>query len=131
MLLALYSGVFWGCFVMYRYSLVAAFKQSFSEFILNALADADHVYVIVFSWLLAGMVPPPPPSFSLAPLHSADKAAFWPRRHQLSRLAYAIWSWGFEGGEFLSQSRNRKLFQWEIVHFHLIARCSFCSAHRL
>eukprot|EP00884_Botryococcus_braunii_P009928 jgi/Botrbrau1/18937/Bobra.177_2s0083.3 len=55
-LLALYSGVFWGCFVMYRYSLVAAFKHSFSEFILEAIADADHVYVIVFSWLLAGMV---------------------------------------------------------------------------
>jgi hypothetical protein len=65
-LLALYSGVFWGCFVMYRYSLVAAFKHSFSEFILEAIADADHVYVIVFSWLLAGMVGIPSPHLSPA-----------------------------------------------------------------
>lgn len=55
-LLALYSGIFWGCFVMYKYNLVLAFKQSFSQFIVPSIADEEHAYVIIFSWILAGMV---------------------------------------------------------------------------
>eukprot|EP00884_Botryococcus_braunii_P016126 jgi/Botrbrau1/3197/Bobra.37_2s0027.1 len=55
-LLALYSGIFWGCFVMYRFSLVAAFKQSWSTFILGSIADQEHAYVLIFSWVLGGMV---------------------------------------------------------------------------
>jgi hypothetical protein len=85
-MLALYSGVFWGCFIIYKYSLVNAFKNSLSVFLLDAIADPDHVYVIIFSWLLAGMVRPSLVAIcNCIPVHSIY-CMMWTSRHNIQDL---------------------------------------------
>ncbi|GMH36620.1 hypothetical protein BSKO_04493 [Bryopsis sp. KO-2023] len=55
-LLSLFLGTFVAVFIVEEYNLLWAFLRTLDKYILGAVADADHVFVILFSWFLAGMV---------------------------------------------------------------------------
>lgn len=53
---ALYIGVWIGCLLLYDYNPITAFARSLDTKIPQALADTGHAVVLLFSWMLAGMV---------------------------------------------------------------------------
>ncbi|HEX2254075.1 MAG TPA: Na+/H+ antiporter NhaC family protein [Thermoanaerobaculia bacterium] len=55
-LVSLFLGVFVGALILQAWRPVAAFARSIDQFILPALADADHAKIVVFTTLLGGMV---------------------------------------------------------------------------
>ncbi|HUO87052.1 MAG TPA: Na+/H+ antiporter NhaC family protein [Thermoanaerobaculia bacterium] len=55
-LVALYLGVFAGALIIAQWRPVAAFARSVDTFILPALADTDHVKIVLFTVFLGGMV---------------------------------------------------------------------------
>lgn len=54
--LSLASGVYFGCFLIYGYNPATAFARMVDTRIPVALGDPEHAIVIVFCWLLAGIV---------------------------------------------------------------------------
>eukprot|EP00934_Nitzschia_sp_Nitz4_P006005 Nitzschia sp. Nitz4//scaffold9_size221794//103683//106193//NITZ4_001350-RA/size221794-snap-gene-0.101-mRNA-1//1//CDS//3329561013//5995//frame0 len=52
---SLYAGIFVGSCIV-NGELIAGFKNSFENYILNALADVGHAYVYLFSFFLAAVV---------------------------------------------------------------------------
>lgn len=54
--LSLYFGVFWGAFIANQFSFRDAFKRSLDTYILEALSDEDHQYVVLFTLFLSGLV---------------------------------------------------------------------------
>lgn len=55
-LIALFSGVFIGALILYNWNPVTAFARSIDSIIVPALANGDHVKIVIFSMLLGGMV---------------------------------------------------------------------------
>ncbi len=55
-LLALFAGVWCGAFILEGFAPFAALLRSVDTYCVNALADRDHVSIVLFSLSLAGMV---------------------------------------------------------------------------
>ena len=55
-ILALYVGIWIGCLLLHNYNPITAFARSFDTNIPAALVDTGHAVVLLFSWMLAGMV---------------------------------------------------------------------------
>lgn len=53
---ALYIGVWIGCLLLYDYNPITAFARSLDTKIPGAIADTGHAVVLLFSWMLVGMV---------------------------------------------------------------------------
>eukprot|EP00667_Euglena_gracilis_P003848 EG_transcript_3861 len=53
---ALFMGIFVAAAIIHQGNIGAALLRTVDFYIANALADADHVKILMFSWLLAGMV---------------------------------------------------------------------------
>ncbi len=54
--ISLFAGVWLGAFLLTGFNPLAATLRVLDQFVLEALADADHIAIIVFSLLLGGMV---------------------------------------------------------------------------
>jgi len=55
-LLALFLGILGGAFLLAHFDPAAAFARTIDTFVRDALADADHASILIFSSLLGGMV---------------------------------------------------------------------------
>lgn len=55
-IVALFAGIWIGATFVYGYNPLLGFLHTFDEFIVNTLAKTDHVYILVFSLALGGMV---------------------------------------------------------------------------
>jgi Na+/H+ antiporter NhaC len=55
-LMALFSGIFFGSFIIFSYNPFAGFFYTFTEFIVKAPADVSHASILIFSMVLGGMV---------------------------------------------------------------------------
>ncbi|MDX1582570.1 MAG: Na+/H+ antiporter NhaC family protein, partial [Thermoanaerobaculia bacterium] len=55
-LLSLFLGVFLGALIIVEWNPFLAFSSTIGDYIVPALADADHAAIIIFSTLLGGMV---------------------------------------------------------------------------
>lgn len=53
---ALFAGVFVGALILYNWNPLTAFARSIDSIITPALANEDHVKIVIFSMLLGGMV---------------------------------------------------------------------------
>jgi Na+/H+ antiporter NhaC len=54
--ISLFAGIWLGAFFVVGFNPLTATMRSIDQFVIGALADADHVSIIVFSLLLGGMV---------------------------------------------------------------------------
>ena len=55
-LVALFFGIWLGAVFVFDYSIFVGFLRTLDEYIINAVANRDHVFIIIFSLLLGGMV---------------------------------------------------------------------------
>ncbi|MCB0276175.1 MAG: Na+/H+ antiporter NhaC family protein, partial [Calditrichaeota bacterium] len=55
-IVALFFGVWIGVTLIYNYNLITGFFYTFDKYLISTLANADHVYILVFSLVLGGMV---------------------------------------------------------------------------
>mmetsp|Transcript_2706 Transcript_2706/g.8213 ORF Transcript_2706/g.8213 Transcript_2706/m.8213 type:complete len:780 (-) Transcript_2706:130-2469(-) len=55
-LFALFIGIFFAAFVVYQYNPFLAFLRTMDTYLVNALADTDHAFVIFFTFFLSGLV---------------------------------------------------------------------------
>jgi Na+/H+ antiporter NhaC len=55
-IVALFFGIWLGAVFVFDYSIFMGFLRTLDEYIINALSNRDHVFIVVFSLLLGGMV---------------------------------------------------------------------------
>ena len=55
-IVALFFGVWLGVTFVYDFSVFSGFLHTLDEYIVNAVANPDHAFIIIFSLLLGGMV---------------------------------------------------------------------------
>eukprot|EP00040_Diaphanoeca_grandis_P035510 m.223538 g.223538 ORF g.223538 m.223538 type:complete len:724 (-) comp33404_c0_seq5:82-2253(-) len=55
-LLSLYFGVLTGAFIVSNFNPVTAFLRSLDTYILGSIVDDDHSSILIFTWLISGMI---------------------------------------------------------------------------
>lgn len=55
-LLSLYAGIFFAALIIWNYNPFYAFINSFSDLIIVSFSDTDHIFIVVFTWILSGMI---------------------------------------------------------------------------
>jgi hypothetical protein len=55
-MLSLFCGVFSASVLIWNYNIFYAFINSFSDIIVDSVASRDHAFIILFTWILGGMV---------------------------------------------------------------------------
>ena len=55
-LLSLFSGIYFAAFIIWNYNPFYAFINLFSNLIIYSFSDRDHIFIIVFTWILSGMI---------------------------------------------------------------------------
>ncbi len=55
-IIALFCGIWLGATIVFGYNPLIGFLRTLDHYVINALADAEHVYILVFSLALGGMV---------------------------------------------------------------------------
>ena len=55
-LLSLYMGVFFASLLIWNYNPFYAFINSFSQLVVNSFSDRDHIFIVLFTWILSGMI---------------------------------------------------------------------------
>lgn len=55
-LLSLFSGIYFAAFIIWNYNPFYAFINLFSDLIIYSFSDQDHIFIILFTWILSGMI---------------------------------------------------------------------------
>jgi hypothetical protein len=55
-LLSLYMGVYFAALLIWNYNPFYAFINSFSDLIIKSFSDTDHIFIVLFTWILSGMI---------------------------------------------------------------------------
>lgn len=55
-LLSLFSGIYFAALIIWNYNPFYAFINTFSNLIIYSFSDRDHIFIIVFTWILSGMI---------------------------------------------------------------------------
>ena len=55
-LLSLFSGIYFAAFIIWNYNPFYAFINLFSNLIIYSFSDRDHIFIILFTWILSGMI---------------------------------------------------------------------------
>jgi hypothetical protein len=55
-LLSLYAGVYFAALLIWNYNPFYAFINSFSDLIIKSFSDTDHIFIVLFTWILSGMI---------------------------------------------------------------------------
>ena len=55
-LLSLFSGIYFAALIIWNYNPFYAFINLFSNLIIYSFSDRDHIFIIVFTWILSGMI---------------------------------------------------------------------------
>jgi Na+/H+ antiporter NhaC len=55
-LLSLFSGIYFAALIIWNYNPFYAFINLFSDLIIYSFSDRDHIFIIVFTWILSGMI---------------------------------------------------------------------------
>eukprot|EP00965_Chrysotila_dentata_P209004 6185037-Pleurochrysis_carterae.AAC.2 len=55
-LYALYLGIFCAAFIVQQYNPFTAFLRTLDKYLVNSLGDVDHAFVILFTWILSGLI---------------------------------------------------------------------------
>jgi hypothetical protein len=55
-LLSLYLGIYFASLLIWNYNPFYAFINSFSQLIVNSFSDRDHIFIVLFTWILSGMI---------------------------------------------------------------------------
>jgi hypothetical protein len=55
-LLSLYAGVYFAALIIWNYNPFYAFINSFSDLIVKSFSDTDHIFIVLFTWILSGMI---------------------------------------------------------------------------
>lgn len=55
-LLSLFSGIYFAALIIWNYNPFYAFINLFSNLIISSFSDTDHIFIIVFTWILSGMI---------------------------------------------------------------------------
>ena len=55
-LIALFAGIYLGAIFLYDYNILAAFLRVIDTVLIDILADRDHIFIILFTMLIGGVV---------------------------------------------------------------------------
>ncbi|CAM9405614.1 unnamed protein product, partial [Ectocarpus fasciculatus] len=55
-LLSLFTGIYFAALIIWNFNPFYAFINSFSELIVSSFADTDHIFIVLFTWILSGMI---------------------------------------------------------------------------
>ena len=55
-LLSLFTGIYFAALIIWNYNPFYAFINSFSDLVVTSFSDTDHIFIILFTWILSGMI---------------------------------------------------------------------------
>jgi Na+/H+ antiporter NhaC len=55
-LLSLFTGIYFAALIIWNYNPFYAFINSFSDLIVSSFSDRDHIFIVLFTWILSGMI---------------------------------------------------------------------------